>query len=147
MGKKSKKAKADKLPKTIAGVKVPRELRDIGGVVAKLARDANAREVALAALTAALAARKDNRQAARKAVGEAGDAAESAGKAAGWIGPALTAAVVEAGRMLLDAYDNGGKAKEQPQDEGATPKLADNSDGKQAKKNEGKADAAPGVTH
>ncbi len=109
MGKKNKKSKTGKLRKTIAGVKVPKELRDAGGILAKLARDPAAREVALAALTAALAARKDSRKLARKAIGETGEAAANAGRAAGWVGPALTAAAVEAGRLLLDAYDGGGK--------------------------------------
>ena len=108
MGKKNKKDKTSKLPKRIAGVKVPKDLRDAGGMLAKLARDPTAREVALAALTAALAARKDSRKVARKALAETGEAAENAGRAAGWVGPALTAAAVEAGRLLLEAYDNGG---------------------------------------
>jgi hypothetical protein len=110
MGKKNKKAKAGKLPKTIAGVKVPKELRDVGGVLSRLARDPAAREVALAALTAALAVRKDNRKKVRDTVDEAGGAVE---KAAGWVGPALTAAAVEAGRMLIDAYEGGAKPKKQ----------------------------------
>lgn len=109
MGKKSKKAKAHKLPKTIAGVKVPKELRDAGGMIAKLARDPAAREVALAALTAALAARKDTRKLAQGAVAETGERVRKTGKAVSWMGPALTAAAVEAGRLMLDAYDKGGK--------------------------------------
>ena len=107
MGKKNKKNKASKLPKRIAGVKVPKELRDAGGMLAKLARDPTAREVALAALPAALAARKDTRKLARETLAETGEAAANAGRAAGWVGPALTAAAVEAGRLLLDAYDSG----------------------------------------
>lgn len=108
MGKKNKKNKTSKLPKAIAGVKVPKELRNAGGMLARLARDPVAREVALAAVTAALAARKDTRNVARKALAETGGAAGNAGRAAGWIGPALTAAAVEAGRLLLEAYDSGG---------------------------------------
>ena len=108
MGKKNKKNKTSKLPKKIAGVKVPKELRDAGGMLARLARDPAAREVALAALTAALAARKESRTIARKALDETGEAAGKAGRAAGWVGPALTAAAVEAGRLLLEAYDSGG---------------------------------------
>ena len=107
MGKKNKKNKTDKagkLPKTIAGVKVPRELRNAGGMLTRLARDPAAREVALSALTAALAVRKDNRNTARKIVSDTG---EATGKATNWIGPALTAAAVEAGRLLIDAYESG----------------------------------------
>ena len=108
MGKKNKKNKTGKLPKRIAGVKVPKELRDAGGMLGRLARDPAAREVALAALTAALAARKESRTIARKAVAETGEAAGKAGRAASWVGPAFTAAAVEAGRLLLEAYDSGG---------------------------------------
>jgi hypothetical protein len=108
MAKKNKKTKTSKLPKTIAGVKVPKELRDAGAMLAKLARDPAAREVALAAITAALAARKDSRNAARKTLTGTGEIAGKAGRAAGWMGPALTAAAVEAGRLLLEAYDKGG---------------------------------------
>lgn len=138
MGKKSKKAKKDKLPKKIAGVKVPKELRDAGGLLVKMARDPSAREVALAAVTAALAARKDTRKAARKALAETGDATEKAGKAAGWIGPALTAAAVEAGRLLLDAYEQGGKHEGSNGGEGG---------GKAPRNVTRKEEAASGATH
>ncbi len=141
MGKKNKKVKAGKLPKTIAGVKVPKELRDAGGMLTRLARDPAAREVALAALTAALAVRKDTRDTARKAVSETGEAAEKAGKAASWIAPALTAAAVEAGRLLIDAFDKG-KAG----DKAAAPDA--NGAKKERRKELGSGkDAAPEITH
>jgi len=148
MGKKSKKAKSNKLPKTIAGVKVPKELRDVGGLVGRLARDPAAREVALAALTAALAVRKDNRKAARNAADEAGEAAEKAGKAVGWIGPALTAAAIEGGRMLLDAYEDKrtSSVKAGRRRDGDSPKPAD-AEGKQLKKARSGEDLTSGVTH
>ena len=138
MGKKNKKNKTSKLPKRIAGVKVPKELRNAGGMLGKLARDPAAREVALAALTAALAARKESRTIARKALAETGEAAGNAGRAAGWMGPALTAAAVEAGRLLLEAYDSGGARGSTSSDE--------------AKRKEEKAlpadkEVAQGVTH
>ena len=138
MGKKNKKNKNGRLPKKIAGVKVPKELRDAGGMLAKLARDPTAREVALAALTAALAARKDNRQAARKALPDTGEAARTAGRAAGWVGPALTAAAVEAGRLLLDAYDSGGMRSGTSSDDGKR---------KEEKALPAAKEAAQGVTH
>lgn len=141
MGKKNKKAKTNKLPKTIAGVKVPKELRDAGGMLARLARDPAAREVGLAALTAALAARKDSRKLARNAVVETGEAAEKAGRAASWLGPALTAAAVEAGRLLLDAYDSGGKRG------GTAPEGADGDGRKPGKALPADGEATAGVTH
>lgn len=105
MGKKNKK-----LPKKIAGVKVPKELRRAGDKLAKLAKEPLAREIALAALAAGLAARKDVRQAAKKAASEAGDAAEDAAQGKAWVSAALGAAVLEAGRRMLEALDEGGRA-------------------------------------
>ncbi len=109
MGKK-KDGKA-KLPKTIAGVKVPKELRK-GGQFAKFMQDPLVREIALAALAAGLAARKDARRAAKKAARDVGDAAEGvaadAGQGAGWVKAALGAAAVEAGRMVIDAIEDAG---------------------------------------
>ena len=141
MGKKNKKAKAAKIPKKIAGVKVPKDLRQAGGMLFRIAQDPHAREVALAALTAALAARKDNRNAARKAVAETGEATEKVGKAAAWLGPALTAAAVEAGRLLLDTYE-GKSSRDKADGDGAG-----DADRQPAKKLPRKEEAAAGVTH
>jgi hypothetical protein len=138
MAKKNKKNKTNKLPKRIAGVKVPKELRDAGGMLGKLARDPAAREVALAALTAALAARKNSRTVARNALAETGEAAGKAGRAAGWVGPALTAAAVEAGRLLLEAYDNGGVRGSTNSDDGKR---------KEEKALSADKEVAQGVTH
>jgi hypothetical protein len=113
--KKSKKVAKDKLPKTIAGVKVPKELRK-GGQFARFMSDPIIREIALAALAAGLAARKDARQAAKSAVRDVGEAAEDAaeevGRGAGWVKAALGAAALEAGRMVIDAIEEtGARAK------------------------------------
>ncbi len=105
--KKGNKDGKDKLPKTIAGVKVPKELRK-GGQFARFMHDPLVREIALAALAAGLAARKDARQAAKQAAREAGEVAEEAGRGAGWVKAALGAAAVEAGRMVIDAIEDGG---------------------------------------
>ena len=123
-----KKAKKDKLPKTIAGVKVPKELRK-GGQFAKFMSDPTVREIALAAIGAALAARKETRQAARQAArsadGAASDAAESVGRSAGWLKAALGAAAVEAGRLVIDAIEDAGARKRMS----ANGKGGDNSSG------------------
>ena len=112
--KKGNKDGKEKVPKTIAGVKVPKELRK-GGQFAKLMHDPMVREVALAALAAALAARKDARRTAKKAALQAGEAAEDAvgggGRGAGWVKAALGAAAVEAGRMVIDAIEDAGRSK------------------------------------
>ena len=101
-----KKAEKDKLPKKIAGVKVPKELRKSGGDFAKFIQEPLVREIALAALAAALAARKDVRKASKKAAMEAGEAAGDVGEGAGWLKAALGAAAMEAGRMVIDAIDD-----------------------------------------
>lgn len=101
MAKKSKKLK---IPKKIAGVKVPKELRKAGKQLVKLAEEPRARDVALAALAAGLAARKDSRKAAKQAAVEAGDGAANA---AGWVTAALAAAALEAGRRVLETLDEG----------------------------------------
>jgi hypothetical protein len=105
--KKAKKAGDDKLPKKIAGVKVPKELRKAGDQLAKLIQEPLAREIALAALAAGLAARKDVRKAAKQAALEAGDAAEDVAQSTGWVSAALGAAALEAGRRVLVALEEG----------------------------------------
>ena len=99
-----RKAKKNKLPKKIAGVKVPKELRKAGGKLAKLAEQPVAREIAFAALAAGLAARKDARKAAKKAAVETGG---EVAEGAGWMSAALGAAALEAGRRLVDVLDDG----------------------------------------
>ncbi len=129
MGKK--KGDKDKLPKTIAGVKVPKELRK-GGQFAKFMNDPLVREIALAALAAGLAARTDARRAAKRAAVEVGDAAEDAagdiGRGAGWVKAALGAAAVEAGRMVIDAIEDAGarpRSKPAKTDGGGEAERAD----------------------
>ena len=101
MAKKSKKLK---IPKKIAGVKVPKELRKAGKQLVKLAEEPRARDIALAALAAGLAARKDSRKAAKQAALDAGDEVAST---PGWITAALAAAALEGGRRLLETVDEG----------------------------------------
>jgi hypothetical protein len=111
---KSKKDK--KIPKRIAGVKVPKDLRKGGESLLALVNQPLAREIAVAAAIAAVAASKDARKAAKKAREEAGDVAEEAADKVDWVGPAVTAAAAEVGRRLVDAYrgkggnSNGGAA-------------------------------------
>jgi hypothetical protein len=96
--------KSKKLPKKIAGVKVPKELRKAGGKLAKLAEQPVAREIAFAALAAGLASRKETRKAAKKAAVEAGgEVADSAN----WVSAALGAAALEAGRRIVEVLDDG----------------------------------------
>ena len=106
MAKKADKKK--KIPKKIAGVKVPKELRKTGQKLAKLAEDPVVREIALAAVAAGVAARNDVRKAAKAKAAEAG---EEATEAVNWVGAALGAAALEAGRRIAEAVDADGAAK------------------------------------
>jgi hypothetical protein len=148
--KKGRKGEKDKLPKKIAGVKVPKELRKSGSGIAKLAQEPLVRELALAALAAGLAARKDARRAAKKAAREAGDAPDGAGagatetsvEGAGWVKAALGAAAIEAGKIVVDALE----------DAAARSKKAGGTDGKGGKSNVDKmievaATVAGGLRH
>jgi hypothetical protein len=105
--KKAKKADTDKLPKKIAGVKVPKEVRKAGDQLAKLVQEPLAREIALAALAAGLAARKDVHKTAKQAALQAGDAAGDVAQSSGWVSAALGAAALEAGRRVLVALEEG----------------------------------------
>jgi hypothetical protein len=102
---KANKSGKKKLPKKIAGVKVPKELRKAGDQLAKIVQEPLAREIALAALAAGLAARKDVRKAAEQAALEAGDTAEDVAQNTGWVSAALGAAALEAGRRVLVALE------------------------------------------
>ena len=97
--------KDKKIPKKIAGVKVPKELRKTGTKLAKLAGDPLVREIALAAVAAGLAAREDTRKKAKKKAAEAGS---EAAEGAGWVGAAIGAAALEAGRRIAQAMDENG---------------------------------------
>ena len=101
--------------RTAKGAKLSKELRAAVDKITELAQEPLAREIVVAAAGAALAARKDARKAAKKAAHDAGDAVGDSKAAAGWVGAAITAAAVEAGRRLHNAYEesqsgNGAKA-------------------------------------
>jgi hypothetical protein len=108
--KKANKPGKDKIPKTIAGVKIPKELRKAGEEMARLAKEPLAREIALAALAAGLAARNDVRKATKQAAADAEGAVEDAAQGTGWVSAALGAAALEAGRRVIEAFEEKGKA-------------------------------------
>ena len=110
----AKTKKPGKLPKKIAGVKVPKELRKSSNSLLALVNQPVAPEIAVAAALAALNASKDVRKAARQATTDAPDGQVSA--KVDWVGPAVAAAATEIGRRLLDAYHekNAGVVEAQP---------------------------------
>lgn len=91
-----------KIPKTVAGVKIPKTLRDTGKAAVKLAQNPVARELLSAGLIAAAAAVTANTR-ARKAVKQGGkDTADALGEAA--TGAAQNASKL--GTAIIDAAGN-----------------------------------------
>lgn len=100
----AKKDKKTKVPKRIAGVKVPKDLRKKAKVALGLAENPIVRELAAAALTAAagaLAASGQGKRAGAKAADQAGEAANEAKRA----GSALKAAATDIALSMLDAFE------------------------------------------
>lgn len=105
------KDKKNKIPKKIAGVKVPKELRKSGEKLTKLAKDPVVREIALAAVAAGLASREETRKKAKKKAAETGG---NLSEDAGWVAAALGAAALEAGRrvaQVIEETDGEGKSR------------------------------------
>ena len=111
--KKKNKGGEAKLPKTIAGVRVPKELRKAGHLLRDLAESPLAREIVAASFMAAVTAVAGSRQGLAAVTGAAGEAgAADARRKANVVKVALAAAGSEAGRRLLDvARDVDGEMK------------------------------------
>jgi hypothetical protein len=133
MAKKAKKAKAKAaLPKKVAGVKVPKEIRNSGSL-AQLVTSPLARELvadALIAVAGVLAGNKRTREAVTGAGAKAGAAAMDAGASAKDAAQTATGAVAEvvteAARRILPSSltsDEERKGKNEP-DETRYPHLA-----------------------
>ena len=106
--KASAKSKKTKIPKTIAGVTIPKTLRDSGKAAVKLAQNPVARELLTAGLAAAATAiaangraRKAATDAGRAAADATGEAASTAGDSAARIGAALAGVAGVAAQRFL----------------------------------------------
>lgn len=123
MGKKKKaeakasKAKATKIPKQIAGVKIPKSLRDGGKAAVKLAQNPVARELLSAGLMAAATAVAANSRAraaaangGRDAADAVNDIATTASDNAAKIGMALVGAAGSAAQRFF-GLNEGAPAK------------------------------------
>ena len=109
-----KKAKAKKLPKTIAGVKIPKKLRKKGGNLVGLLENPTARMIAADTLIALAGALAGNRTTRHAIAGAGGDVAEAGAHAADRGGDAVrgmaevaTGLVAEAARGVLPAALGG----------------------------------------
>src|SRR5690349_24458492 len=109
MAKADKKAKKGKdkvkIPKRIAGVKVPKSVRDAGRQALKLSAQPAVSETVAAALLAAAAALRDP-PATRRAAGAAAGTAGEAGKDAIRLGDSLRKMAIDMARRTLDAWES-----------------------------------------
>lgn len=94
-----------KVPKRIAGVKVPKSVRDAGKRALKLAEQPAVSETVAAALLAAAAALRDP-PATKRAAGAAAGAAGEAGKDAITLGDSLRKMAIDMARRTLDAWES-----------------------------------------
>lgn len=105
------KDKSKKLPKKVAGVKVPKALRKAGEAAAGLAQQPVVGEFVAAALTAAAASLMADTKTAKTVKREGADAASDTVKQASAIGSAVKKVLMEAARELLDSFEDKQPAK------------------------------------
>lgn len=118
------KSGAKKIPKRIAGVKIPKGLRDSGNAAVKLAQSPMARELLSAGLAAAAAAVAANTR-ARKAAEQSGedaargfaDVANAATRSAGEIKTALVEAAGVAAQQFFSGKFKAPSRAARPQDD------------------------------
>ncbi|HET9427486.1 MAG TPA: hypothetical protein VFO69_03920 [Allosphingosinicella sp.] len=113
MAKKSKSKAKLKLPKEVAGVKVPKGLRKQAKKLLEIIDSPAGRELAAAGLTLAagsLAAKASDskaKSAVKSLAREAVDKGRSGGGDAADLGAILSAAVAEGARRFLEGYEEG----------------------------------------
>ena len=98
------KDKGLKLPKKVAGVKIPKSLRKAGAAAAELAQQPVVGEFVAAALTAAAASLIADTKTGRKVREEGADAASDTVKQASAVGGAVRKVLLEAARELLESF-------------------------------------------
>jgi hypothetical protein len=119
MGKDGKK-KA-KIPKQVAGIKVPKKLRKAGNRAVKLAQDPIVGEVVAAALLSAAAALREGTSS--KDAGAAGKTGgEDVRQQAGRLGDSLKVLAIDLARRTLEGLDDGRRAAGSEKPESSTSK-------------------------
>jgi hypothetical protein len=96
-----KKAKAKKLPKTIAGVKIPKKLRKQGGGLVSLLESPTGRAIAADALIAVAGALAGNRTTRKAVLETGGDVVGAGGDAVRGVAEVATDIMAEAARHVL----------------------------------------------
>jgi hypothetical protein len=104
-GGKAKAADATKLPKRIAGVKVPKELRQSGGKLLEAVSHPLVMDIAAAALMAAAARLRD--EASKSRLSDEADGAQ--GSASPALGTLLAATAAEGIRKIAESARTGAK--------------------------------------
>jgi hypothetical protein len=97
------KGKKSKLPKSIGGVKIPKELRKAGNAAKDFAKGPIVGELVSAALLAAAASLTDDKK--KRTKDGAQSFASDVGKEASAIGQTVKRALIDAARHLLDDFD------------------------------------------
>jgi hypothetical protein len=100
------KAKGTKLPKEVAGVKIPKKLRKAGSAAMDLAQQPIVGELVAAALTAAAASLMKDTKAGKTVRREAADATSETIREASAIGTAVKQVLLDAARELLDSFQD-----------------------------------------
>jgi hypothetical protein len=119
--KKDKKAKKAKLPKEIAGVKVPRKLREHGQQLADLARNPLVAEVAAAGLVAVATALRESSK-VKAAAAKARDAAAEAEKQSAEVAQDVKSGLTDLANLALAAATQGMQAfAEKAREKAAAP--------------------------
>ena len=137
---KDKKPKALKVPKRVAGIKVPKKLRKSANKALAIAESPQARELAVAALTAAAtalttrSAEGEGRPALRPGEGGTDDRA-------GRLADAVIAAALDGARRLLDGLEPSAATEPEPEPPAAKPARRRASGARPAAAPAGPADA------
>jgi hypothetical protein len=104
--------KKSKIPKQIAGIKVPKKLRKAGNKAVKLAKDPVVGEVVAAALLSAAAALREGAADSGKATpAAAGDGAEGVKRQANALGDSLKGLAIDLARRTLEGLGDAERAK------------------------------------
>jgi hypothetical protein len=98
-----KKTKAKKLPKRVAGVKIPKKLRKQGGGLVALLESPTGRAIAADALIAIAGALAGNRATREAVVGAGQDAVDAGAAAAGRTGDAMRGVAEVATDLMAEA--------------------------------------------
>ena len=123
----AKDGKKNKIPKQVAGIKVPKKLRKAGNRAVKLAKDPVVSEVVAAALLSAAAALRDGAAPERKgAPGATGAGEEEVRRQASALGDSLKGLALDFARRALEGLSDAERAKAEAR---TTAPASERSDG------------------